>query len=220
MEAARSSFVRGLWARSMKPDENLGRSQVGPSPQQITHGSAVHILEDLLQLDATKDRFVDLGCGRGLILALALCDYNVPVAGIELDSTLSGWAYRCLLKSRLHEPDLLRNNWVGLNVDIMHAHTTLLRALGTTAAYSFDKDFPGDVLFHMMLMLKHSLVTRFVSSRPSHFWDRSVLEWTGQKLQATVCGSGERHTFYLYKVHHCSDACILCKKTGTPAPIS
>jgi len=202
----------------MRPDEQLGRKDIGPSPHQITHSSAVRILT-MLRLDSNKDRFLDIGCGRGLIMALALTDFNVPVVGIEQDDLLSGWSFGLLSRSQIHDQDLLTWNWRDYTINLNSLSVTALRELASeplyqpiTAAYSFDKDFPGDTLFHMQLMLKHSDVTRFASSRPPRYWDSSILSWTGEKVRATVCGSGENHTFYFYNVHHCSDTCIVCKK--------
>lgn len=219
-EATNASYVRGLWLRSVRPDENLGRHSIGPSPHQLSYGSVRNVL-DLLEMKQGVDRFIDLGSGKGLVMAMALSRYRIPVCGIDIDATQVGWARRRIQGDQmLIHPSLLSYYWYEYCWDLKNMKSGALRNYGVTAAYSFDKDFPPEVLQSVLHLLRHSSISRFVCTQtPSWAESQSggVLTYTYKKVVGRICGSGERHTFYLYKVSNCRStgvgACLYCRAT-------
>jgi len=203
------SAIRGLWLRAARPDQNLGRWAVGPSPQQVTHGTASRLLA-MLEL-TPQDRFIDLGSGKGLVMALALARYKCVVFGVELDATAVGWAYRHIQELAIFPRAYLRDRWWELHSDIAADRRNNFMVFSRlTAAYSFDKDFPRPLLDNIETQLHHSGVRAFVSSRPPGAWHLGHLEWTGRREKGAIVGSGERHTFYLYRVKQCG-RCPACR---------
>ena len=93
------AWLDNLIAFANKPDQNLGRAELGPSLCRITKTSSEHVMHEFFRLDlrcneALQRTFVDLGCGRGLVCAAALV--HAPclkrVIGWDIDAREVAWA--------------------------------------------------------------------------------------------------------------------------------
>lgn len=92
------AWLANMYAYANKPDQNLGRGELGASLCRITKGSAEAIMAAFSELDARyfgmARTFVDLGCGRGLVCATALV--HAPairrVIGWDIDEREVRWA--------------------------------------------------------------------------------------------------------------------------------
>lgn len=93
------AWLDNLYAFANKPDQNLGRYEVGQSLCRITNGSAEKVFNEFFRIDLRcnegLDRtFVDLGCGRGMVLAAALvyAPRLKRAIGWDLDAREIAWA--------------------------------------------------------------------------------------------------------------------------------
>ena len=92
------SWFSDLHRFSNKPDQNLGRYQIGESLCRITSKSCEDLFGEFSRIDARSfgmsRTFVDLGCGRGMVCAAAM--HYVPsvtrVIGWDIDAREIAWA--------------------------------------------------------------------------------------------------------------------------------
>jgi SAM-dependent methyltransferase len=116
------SQLSALYRYANRPDENLGRSDVGPSLCRITEHSANGLMNMFASLDWEHQRsawlvglrarrhFVDLGCGRGLVCAAALAQVREDlsplksVIGWDIDEREIQWARNTVQGWRRVEP--------------------------------------------------------------------------------------------------------------------
>lgn len=199
-----------LWRRGTHPDSNLGKTEVGPSREKITHSSAVYML-DRLGVD-NHSVFVDIGCGHGLVCAAAAehsrCKKSM---GIDLATELIAWANdNCPQIASL-------SYYTG---DICEAWPLALDE--ATHYFCNNRDFPPTVLCAMAHKLYHNRMVwrRFASAKSIsdildalrccgmeeqhdvyRFWSgRIVYEpflSVGTRLSVTLCGSRQRIRIYV-----------------------
>jgi len=120
-----SAALSALYRFANKPDENLGRSGLGPFLCRITEFSATGLMDMFLSVDWEYQRatwlkgplsspvrhFVDLGCGRGLVCAAALNFVSFTlksVVGWDIDAKELEWARKHVQSwRRYNPPDIL-----------------------------------------------------------------------------------------------------------------
>jgi hypothetical protein len=179
--------LRDLWALALKPDNNLGRSAPGASPQGIRLGAALKVIRALLIAASAKPavnsvadlsgakRFVDLGSGKGLVCE-AFCQLLMGVVpdpenyvfGVENDQEQLDFVRRYLPQRRT-----FRNADLGEDGDwYRHPRTDLPPAL----VYTFDKDFKSEVRASIALGVSavNRSVLAFASARRKENWENLV----------------------------------------------
>lgn len=98
-----------------RADENLGRAEVGAMLHRITRGSATSVIETFRKVTPGDvvgkiTSFVDLGCGRGLVMAAALATGYVWYAyGYDIDAREVEWARRRWIEPMERWHDHLKN---------------------------------------------------------------------------------------------------------------
>jgi hypothetical protein len=200
-----------VWRKSTSPDNNLGKTEVGPSREKITHSSAIVLLE---RLGVDKDSiFVDIGCGHGLVCMAAAAHSKCRKSmGIDLANDLISWALRHM--PRETEGAL----WYYLG-DILTLWPTALDE--ATHYYCNNRDFPPAVLSNMAHRLYYNRMVwkRFASAKSLsdilgamvatgvkedtgvyRFWSQNVLYENANhhtSLAVTLCGSRQRIGIYI-----------------------
>lgn len=93
-----SEWLSKLYTTANRSDENLGRAELSRALHRITRGSAEAIVDAFRavtpgDVHGKITSLVDLGCGRGLVLATALTKGFVWYAyGYDIDVGEVGWA--------------------------------------------------------------------------------------------------------------------------------
>ena len=93
-------WLAALHRHAERSDENLGRAKVGAMLHRITCGSATTVINTFCEVTPGSvvgkiTSFVDLGCGRGLVMAAALSARYVWYAyGYDIDKREVDWARR------------------------------------------------------------------------------------------------------------------------------
>lgn len=198
-----------LWRKGTHPDSNIGKTEVGPSREKITHASAIALL-DRLGVDE-QSIFVDIGCGHGLVCAAAALHSSCKKSmGIDLANDLISWAlYDCPRVGNLfyYTGDLC-TPWPQSLDDATHY-------------YCNNREFPPRVLSAMAHKLYYNRMVweRFASAksitqilralrecgvREDHevyrFWGMRVTYEpvsVGTSLAVTLCGSRQRIGIYI-----------------------
>lgn len=217
--AAQEALVQQIFRRSAQPDSNLGRSEIGGSPQQITRASAVNLLFRMMKASTTvgglerlSGVFVDLGCGHGLVSMLAAVNGCYRSFGWEIDRFRVQWAkanvehYFPYVK--INHGDIKDWRWEIEMADYI---------------FSFDLDYPPSLKAHIISELARNCGGWKVwASGKSRTWWSSFVEeayaahlidlstrdllrefletriYESSKLRVTLIGSAEGHTIYLY----------------------
>lgn len=193
--------LASLWKRAGRPDANLGKGEVGPSPQHVTMTPLLRVL-DAMQIDGDSV-FVDIGSGHGLVAFAAALYAGARLSyGIEIDSVLHQFSVQQAREVFAGEPP---EQWP---VRLLHADVAeVAHPFDWTHSYSFDKDFPPAVLARVAALFRSSTRWRvFASSLPERrwrevagagWWDRSVR--LRERQPVNISGSGEQHSIYVYE---------------------
>ena len=191
--------LKQAWRKAGGELAQLGRWQIGPSPQHVTMLPVLRVL-DAMEVDENSV-FADIGSGHGLVtLAAAIHSGARRSYGIELDDAL--YKYSIEQAAALFGPD--EASWP---VRLLHEDILDVKvALNWTHVYSFDKDFPPRVLDHVLQLLRTSTTWRvFGSSLPETRWKEHAGEWWDEamrlriRLPIYISGSREQHSIYVYE---------------------
>ncbi len=193
--------LASLWKLAGKPDSSLGRWYVGRSPQHVTMTPLLRVL-DAMEIGADSV-FVDIGSGHGLVTFAAALYAGARLSyGIEIDENLHRFSAE---QAKAVFADLPPEQWP---VRLLHVDVAQVKhAFDWTHSYSFDRDFPPEVLAKVASLFVSSTKWRvFASSLPQSRWREVVGErWWDQsvrlreRLPIKISGSGEQHSIYVYE---------------------